>query len=178
MVDQVQAHQAMAWDPEQLTDEANELANNTAGRNPAEYPWGLFFWGDAPPACGGGTGCFQWFASLEETLSFISDFSPAMYGTFDEEPEWIKLRDALWAITSRFEADPGAALTALNQELKGLLQVEWIGTYDNLCNGMEAFPQKIREWYRERDEDGPTDEPPITGREEGEFRERLAEYGF
>jgi len=43
MVDQVQPRQPMAWDPEQLTDQANELANNTASRNPAEYPWGLFF---------------------------------------------------------------------------------------------------------------------------------------
>lgn len=178
MVDQVQAHQAMAWDPEQLTDQANELANNTASHNPGEYPWGVFAWGDAPPACGGGTGCFQWFASLQEALSFISDFSPAMYATFDEEPEWVELRDDLREITSRFEAEPEATLKALNQELKGLLQVEWIGTYDSLCNGMEEFPQKIREWYRNRDEDGPADEPPITGSEEAEFRERLAEYGF
>lgn len=99
MVDQVQPRQPMAWDPEQLTDQANELANTTASRNPAEYPWGLFFWGDAPPACGGGTGCFQWFASLQDALGFISDFSPAMYATFDEEPEWIELRDALRAMS-------------------------------------------------------------------------------
>lgn len=168
----------MAWDPEQLTEQTNDLLNATAQNDPTQFPWGFFAYGDAPAAIGGGIGCFQWFGSLAELLSFISDHSAASYLTFDEEAEWLELRDQLRAITAGFASDPDGTMAQLNQELKSLMQVEWIGTYETLCIGTDEFPRKVREWFREQDDDCAENQSPITSGEEPAFRERITEYGL
>jgi hypothetical protein len=40
-------------------------------QNQNEDTWGMFSYGDAPPAIGGGMGVFCWFDSRDELLDFI-----------------------------------------------------------------------------------------------------------
>jgi hypothetical protein len=113
----------MDWDPEALTDLANEAMSSSNSRNPVDFNWGLFAWGDAPAACCGGVGSFQWFGELSAVLSFVTDLSPAGFATFDDEDEWLELRDRLRQIANAFEADSAASISAFNDNLKTLLQL-------------------------------------------------------
>ena len=127
----------MSWNSELLTEQANTLTQTTSERDPRAYSWGLFSWGDAPPAIGGGTGCFQWFDSREELLAFLTDYSPALYMSFEQEEEWIGFRDRLRAIAESFEDEPLRSLATFNSVLKGLLQIDWIGGFEELCQGQD-----------------------------------------
>ncbi len=140
-----------SFDPEQLTEAANQQLIVSAQRDPRVYTWGLFAWGDAPAACGGGVGCFQWFATADEALAFLSDYSPAMYCTFDDEEEWLLLRQRLRQITAQWPGNPAEAQAAMNAELSGLLQVDWMCSYDELCEGKSAFSRKILRAFAEEE---------------------------
>jgi hypothetical protein len=157
------------FDPEQLTNTANDQLNNSAQRDPRQFGWGLFAWGDAPAACGGGIGCFQWFSSAEEALAFISDLSPALFCTFDDEEEWLLLRQRLRSIAPKWHVQPMEALGTFNAELQGLLQIDWIGHYSELRRGDSSFSQRIQEAFAE-------EEPEETGEEE--WISFLQSYGF
>jgi len=149
----------MTWNPEALQDQANHLACTTAQSDPRRNPFGLYFWRDAPPACGGGSGCFQWFESVEAALAYISDFSPALYITFDDEQEWISLNQTLSEIAKGFTADPQGTIDAFNIELKGLLQIDWIGSFKDLKASSSGFCSRIRQWFW----DGKGEELPSNG---------------
>ena len=137
------------FDPEQLTEESNARLNESAQRDPRACPWGLFAWGDAPPACGGGVGAFQWFATLEELMEFITDWSAAGYLTFDDEEDWHQQQPRLRSLAKHWHENPAATLLELNQELKGLLQIDWIGTYQDLKSADDAFGRRIQEAFAE-----------------------------
>jgi len=140
---------AMSWNSELLTEQANTLTQTTSERDPRAYSWGLFSWGDAPPAIGGGTGCFQWFDSRDELLAFLTEYSPALCMSLKQEEEWIGFRDRLRAIAASFEDEPLKSLVAVNSVLKGLLQIDWIGRFEELCQGQESFCCKVRGWFRD-----------------------------
>jgi hypothetical protein len=162
------------FDPDQLTEAANEHLNESAQRDPRDFRCGLFAWGDAPPACGGGIGCFQWFATVEEALTFVTDSSPALYCTFDEEDEWLLMRQRLRAIADQWQDRPVDALAAFNAELKGLLQIDWIGRYQDLCEGSHPFCTHVREAFAETE--GKTDAGVEAGHED--WLAFLQQYGF
>jgi hypothetical protein len=92
----------MTWDPEALTEQCNDAMSESNSRNPLEFPWGLFSWGDAPPAIGGGVGAFQWFPQLDELLAFVTDLSPAGFATFDEKGGVAGVANKLAANCARF----------------------------------------------------------------------------
>lgn len=140
-----------SFDPQQLTEAANQQLILSSQRDPREYNWGLFAWGDAPPACGGGVGCFQWFATASDALAFVSDYSPAMYCTFDEEEEWLLLRQRLRKIAAQWPDNPTEAIEAMNAELRSLLQIDWMGSYDELCDGSTPFSRRIRQAFAEEE---------------------------
>lgn len=171
----------MTWNSELLTEQANTLIQTTAEHDPRVYSWGLFSWGDAPPAIGGGTGCFQWFDSREELLAFLTDYSPAVYMTFEQEEHWIGFRDRLRAIAASLEDEPLKSLVAVKSELKGLLQIDWIGRFEELCQGQESFCCKVRAWFRDpctiAGSALQASEAPIQTEELHDFCERLQEYG-
>ena len=170
----------MDWDPEALTDLANEAMSSSNSRNPVDFNWGLFAWGDAPAACGGGVGAFQWFRELSAVLSFVTDLSPAGFATFDDEGEWLELRDRLRQIANAFETESAATISAFNENLKSLLQIEWIGSFEDLLSGHGSFPRKIRAHFRDDwdDETSPESMGVITNSERESFLEFLSEYGI
>ena len=170
----------MNWDPEALTDRANEAMSTSSSRDPIAFNWGLFACGDAPAACGGGAGAFQWFRELSAVLSFITDLSPAGFATFDEEAEWLELRDQLRQIATGFEADSTATISAFNDNLKSMLQIEWIGSFDDLLSGHGSFPRQIRARFRDDwdDELPPESTDVISASERESFLAFLSEYGI
>lgn len=171
----------MTWDPDLLTDQAHDAMQRTSSADPEQHPWGLFAWGDAPPACGGGVGAFQWFSSLQELLAWVSDLSPAAFTTFDEETDWLEFRDRLRRIIQGFRDDPLSCLQRLNAELKGLLQLAWIGQWTDLLSSPEAYPQQIRQQFRGEDDDASRPEPvdqAISPTELANFRRFVQAYGM
>lgn len=170
----------MTWDPEALFQRCSEAMCETSARNPLDFAWGLFAWGDAPPAIGGGVGAFQWFKDLPELLAFVSDLSPAAFMTFDEEADWQEFRDSLRQIAAGYEAQPEESLLAFNKELTSLLQIDWIGRFDNLLDGDGLFPLKVRAHFRDDWDDSPAQASieAIKEDERQSFLEFLDDYGI
>ena len=168
----------MVWDPELWTEQAIEAMQQSHGADPRLYPWGLFSWDDAPPACGGGAGCFQWFPSLKELLAWVTDLSPASFMTFDDENEWLATRDALRPTGDQYSANPDTCLKELNCTLKGLLQIDWIGLWPDLLASTDPYPQLIRQRFRDDwDGDQRLSSAPIRIEELEEFCRFIQEYG-
>jgi hypothetical protein len=169
----------MTWDPEALTEQCNHAMSESNSRNPLEFPWGLFSWGDAPPAIGGGVGAFQWFPQLDELLAFVTDLSPAAFATFDVEEEWLELQTSLRQIAEGFDANAEVAIQAFNAELTSLLQIDWIGNLEGLMAGNEEFPAMVRSRFRGDWDDTPSQASlrPIQPEEQESFLAFLSEYG-
>jgi hypothetical protein len=93
----------------------------------------------------------------------------------------LELRDQLRQIANGFEADSAATISAFNDNLKSLLQIEWIGSLEDLLSGDGCFPRLIRARFRGDDDD---DEAPlehmdaISVSEREEFLVFLSEYGL
>ena len=172
-----------SFDSEQLMEQAFERLNESAQRDPRVCPWGLFAWGDAPPACGGGVGAFQWFETLEDLMEFITDWSAAEYMSFDNEAEWLEQRQCLRSIVSQWQADPVSTVQNLNKELKGLIQIDWIGSFAELKAGKVDFSRRIQEAFTDyhlSEVSSSTSENPEKEAQAAEhsFIRFLAEYGM
>ena len=170
----------MSWNPERLSEEAYAMASTTSTNDPRQHHWGVFFWADAPAACGGGAGHFHWVGSLDEALTLLTDYSPAMFMTFgDDEKEWLEFRNKLRCIATDFKEEPSRCLDALNRELSGLLQIDWIGTFQELCTSSIPFCQRIRADFLKIDAETPSKTAirSIPPEEEQEFCEWLAMVG-
>lgn len=170
----------MAWDSEALTELANETFSITSSRDPRHFTWGVFAWGDAPAACGGGVGAFHWFADLADLIAFITDLAPAAYMTFDTEAEWLEQCQRLQVIASCFETNPEDAITGLNTELKSLCQIDWIGPLEQLLSGNCSFALKVRARFLNdwEDKPDPVSTNVIAPEELQTFLDFLSEYGF
>ena len=168
----------MAWDPELLTEQAMQAMQESSRLEPTLYPWGVFSWGDAPPACGGGVGGFQWFASLNDLLAWVTDLSPASYMTFDDEGEWLAYRDDLRETGKSFSNNPQDTLNDLNVKLRGLLQIDWIGVWQDLLVSTDPYPQLIRQRFRnDWDSEDPFSTTQIPDDELEAFLDFVREYG-
>lgn len=53
-----------------LVEAANARWADDALREPKSKSWGMYSYGDAPPAIGGGMGAFTWFDSKTALLKF------------------------------------------------------------------------------------------------------------
>jgi hypothetical protein len=169
----------MAWDPEALTERANEVMSIASSRDPQQFPWGVFAWADGPPACGGGVGAFLWFDEQAELLAFLTDLAPAAFMTFDDEAEWLELRERLRRTASFLETKPGGAIADLNAELTSLLQIDWVGRLEQLLSGDSSFAIKVRAGFRSDWDDKPeqVNTSAITDEELQAYLEYLSEYG-
>jgi hypothetical protein len=55
------------------TPEQEEVDLAASDRVPSIGDWGFSYWGDAPPAIGGGQAWFMWFESKEACLAYLRD---------------------------------------------------------------------------------------------------------
>jgi len=145
------------FDGETVTAQALEQLQASVDRDPRDCSWGLFAWADGPPACGGGVGAFQWFASQEELMAFISAWSTPCFMTYDDEAEWRDQCERLRSITAGWNQDSAATLAGLNAELKGLLQIDWIGRFADLTSSQDSFCLRVQEAFAEVDPAGADD---------------------
>ncbi len=169
----------MPWDPELLCAQANAELQRSADADPDQHPWGLYSWGDAPPACGGGSGLFQWFASLEALLAWVTDLSAATYGSAQDEQPWLDLRHALRTIAAGYPQAPADALEQLNARLRGELQIDWIGQWHELLGAPGGFPESMRGRFRREPgaQSAGRDGEPILAAELDAFKAYVRGYG-
>ena len=64
----------------------------------------------------------------------------------------------LRSILSGWDQDSAATLTALNAELKGLLQIDWIGRVAELKDSQDSFCLRVQTAYAEAEPAGAADD--------------------
>jgi hypothetical protein len=143
--------------------------------------WGMFSYGDAPPAIGGGMGSFSWFNNRTALLNFVEEvlpFSPPGPGNSDPLAVAAEVRAVVAAARSG-EIDLEKARKKLNPILKAYSQIEWMGTFRDLKDGNGAYARKVIKEYR-RSSDLPVGASPIAiARSQlADFKIFLAEYGI
>jgi hypothetical protein len=164
---------------ERRMGEATAIAEAAAERAPLKNTWGIFSYGDAPAAIGGGVGCFLWFKGREQLLEFVANQLTFLApGRADIDPG--RVLSAVKQIVRQVEdghltiAD---AIPQLNSALRHFSQIEWIGTFEGLIAGSGDFERGLRRWYREHRGTDLTD-TVITAKELKAFRTAIAEYGM
>lgn len=163
---------------ERRTKQAQVAAAEGAGREPSPQTGGFFSYGDAPGGIGGGIGCFMWFETPDELLTYLKKHltflssGPSFVdpGRVSGQVEKMLGGVSVEALTS------GDKLIQLNDVLKGFSQIEWVGQFSDLLSGTGEFPAKVRAWYRDDDSDSGGD--PIPPQEVGDFTAQIAEYGI
>lgn len=129
---------------EVLAAQALEQFEAAVDRDPRGCTWGMFAWSDAPPASGGGSGAFLWFASQVGLVNFICEWSTLCFTTYDNEVQWRNQCERLRSILRGWNQDSAAPLVALNTELKGQLQIGWIGSFGELKVSQDSFCQRVQ----------------------------------
>lgn len=148
---------------------------------PTPSMWGMEFYGDAPAAVGGGTGCFIWLESRDALLDFAARvLTYANAGPSNVDHEEVARRCATIVAQVR-DGSLGLpeGMEAVNAALTGFSQLRWWGRFEELLTGDGAFPRCIRAWSRGTDsEDEDADTSPIRPDEREEFVATLPEYGL
>ena len=161
---------------EKAAQELGEVAN---GRTPDSQSWGMYAYGDGPPAAGGGIGAFFWFSSEAELLDFITlhlvFVAPGPFG-IPVEPRLAGVGEIMDKLRKgQLEQEP--ARLALNNSLKRFSQIEWWGTRSDLFSADSEFPRRVRADFRDECEEPDRLASPITEEEEKDFLEYLETYG-
>jgi hypothetical protein len=152
-------------------------------RETCRSDWGLFAYGDAPPAIGGGFGAFQWFSTQVEMLDFVKRhltfLNPGLSGIDPGRVarEVQELVDSLGQSPSAEVLE--TARLRLNHILKTFSQTEWWGTLEELLQGGHSYATKVRARFRDRDQ--PVNEStgrPIQGNELAAFMDFIEQYGL
>jgi hypothetical protein len=160
---------------------ANDRWSDDALREPKVSSWGMYSYGDAPPAIGGGMGAFTWFDNRTALLKFVADvlpFSPPGPGNSDPLAVATKVKEVLASVKAG-DLDLEKARRKLNVILRAYSQIEWMGTFKDLKDGNSTYARKIVKNFR-RSRDLPVGAAPVAvGRSQVEdFKEFLAEYGI
>jgi len=153
-----------------------EAANTEPG---SDDWWGIYSYGDAPGAIGGGVGSFVWFPTRAKALQFVGNVLPySPPGRSDMD--WSAVASETASIVEeieRGEIDDELGRTRLNLALRTFSQIEWFGTFSDLTSGSHPYAHKVRADYRE-DEGGSEGADRIPAAEIDEFKQFLAEYGI
>lgn len=164
------------------SDEADQAWEKLSDQDPIPESWGMFSYGDAPGAIGGGFGAFVWFADRDQLLSFIESvlpFSPP--GPCNRDP--LAVEASVRAVISaqrEGEVSADVAREQLNSVLRGFSQIEWWGTFKDLCGGTDAYAAKVIAAFREdcADEGVAARGGSVSRDELEEFKEFLTTYGL
>jgi hypothetical protein len=127
---------------------AQAAAENASKPAKTRESWGLFAYGDAPPAISGGVGGFLWFPSRSRLFDFVGEHLTFIApGRSDIDPGRVA---AETKVIARRMATQSVGLPAgirlLNRTLRHFSQVEWIGTLEELLGENGRFPRKVRSW--------------------------------
>lgn len=155
-----------------------KAATKTTKPIPVPRSWLFFSYGDASPAIGGGVGAFHWFKTRRGMLDYVSNWlafeNP---GPSSSDPEKVLVRVKKVLAGSKGSAALESTRKKLNKALKGYSQIQWWGTFSQLCSGNETFPSQVRGAFFRSDESLPKAAPVPTVQRK-EFISFLSEYGL
>lgn len=167
-----------------LVSSADEAWAKVTEAVPVDDYWGMFSYGDAPAAMGGGAGAFTWFEDRATMFKFIEEvlpFSPP--GPSNIDPHLVM--DAVSNVIKDMRNDAlrlEKVRGNINEVLKDFSQIEWWGTFRELRSGICPYSQKIINDFRQL---VPDDESineistdPISDNELAEFKDYLMTYGI
>lgn len=157
-------------------DEWDEAFSKSHELDPAPDDWGIFAYSDAPPpVCGSGLGSFHWFQTQADLICFVRDYlawwNP---GPSSLKPEEIAAE--VRAIVDAHSTDLPGMVERLNDFMRNMWCIDWVGQFRDLCEGAGEFPEKIREFYY--DDSDVDSSKPISANMVEEFKECLQHYGF
>lgn len=142
--------------------------------------WGLFSYGDAPAGIGGGVGCFIWLATKQEMLQFAAKVLPySPPGPLGSDVcavanEVNLIIDQL--LDDQLDLEVGRE--TLNRTLRNFSQIEWWGTFADLCEGSHPYAKNVIQYFRASfDDAGPGASPSIRTHELERFKEFLEDFG-
>ena len=128
---------------------AQEACAESVERNPEKSDYGMYSYSDAPAAVGGGFGVFQWFSSYEILRDFLRAYfmhqTPSPWG--DDFANKLSLFNDL-IDKSRCVEELNNIVSEINKLIKSYYVIEWVGTFESLCNCSDLFPTKVRNEYR------------------------------
>jgi hypothetical protein len=152
-----------------LASEIEALSWEIADRDPRANEFGFFHYGDRAASQGGGTAVFMWFPTENERQEFLASRLLAMHSSCESEGEYESMRALLAQALSEPLSDQ--VPISYNAAMKGVAQVEWVGTFGDLLESGSIFAQKMRGDFR--GEQGLTNERsmPITEEEIEDFIE-------
>lgn len=154
---------------ENIASEVESLSWEIAERDPRENNFGFYHYGDRAASQGGGSAVFMWFPEEQDRRDFLVSciayihIDCATIEEFDHRTSLLK--DAL------SNEDASEALSQYNSAMKGIVRVEWIGTFDDLLSSSSGFAQEMRKNFREGADLGIGLDSPITDDELDEFIE-------
>lgn len=143
----------------------------------AELPTdvGIFSRNDAPAAfCGAGSGSLCWFNDYVEMAEFVRGFllHECLLTQF-EESENPKVIEFIEQIAENLESesrDLEKCIRHYNKAFKGIDQIEWIGTFDQLCISNGSWESSVREFVND-------DGDIISSNNRMAFAEAIMTYG-
>ena len=138
---------------QQAFSESHDLA-------PSFTSWGLYAYSDAPPVmCGSGTGSFLWFGGETEMLRFVREY----LAWWHPAPSSMTAEEIAEGVQRIVDESAGKLREGLNDFMRNMWQIEWWGTFKDLCESEEDFPTSVRESFQ--------------GGDDSAFVEYLKEYG-
>jgi len=159
-------------------EEAARILHEGYTAKPDDQDWGMYTYGDASGAMGGGVGAFVWFRSRDELMGFVGGhltfFAP---GPHDIDPGRVagEVRDIVDQIAAG-EVRAAAGLERLNASLKHFAQIPWWGQLSELEAGDTEYSRNLRDEFREFEELEGKDLALKEGEHQA-FLQFLSEYG-
>lgn len=152
-------------------------------QNPQSNWWGMYSYDDASAGIGGGVGMIEWFPTRADLLAYIADVFPYWPGGPYDTGVVASVTTAITANMQLGNLSDDEAIIRLNHILRRYSQIEWIGTFEQLCSSDNDYCQYVRKWYREHnpdfdEEDGNDPSAPISHDEISDFCKSISEYGL
>ena len=162
-------------------DKGFQRLENAMGRSPREYPVGFFLQDIEPyPDAPGG---FLWYQSDVELLNAIKN---DLFSVFDRDMDANEIKSQLSNIATSVPSKPTLG-ESLRNRLNDVLAeanetIEFLGTFEQLCQGTGEWAANIRKQYREYADDDADDlsadvlRDPIRSSEIDDFAEYITNF--
>jgi len=156
--------------PKATISDKFRLGDIACRRDPRRAPWGYYVCDDNVL----GVGLFLWFNTKEGLLQFLAEYEGADSECHDQavlRPAMRKTANQMIAGKLGFEK----GRQRFNALLKGHLDVEWIGHFDEMLSGKHPFCKKMRAQFLELEDVSTV--PAIAAEQVKDFMEELRSYG-
>jgi hypothetical protein len=167
------------FDEEKMSEECGELVQSKSLNKCKPKGVGVFCQSDGPPAAGGGIGMSFWFKDWHETYQFLADYFVA-FAPGPSNSDHATVYAKIWEIINELAQSKihrEQALKLINNAASSYSQIEWWGTFDDLCEGLGEFEMKVRQNCL-RDSDGKSFTEKIGTSEKKNFMDAITNYGF